>query len=332
MLKVAVLDPDEEYLKQLSAYMMVKRNSSMEVNTYSRWDDFWIQEPQKEYDAIVISVTYWDKISKMQKNPKIILLCDDEIPLEAEDMSVVLKYQAVSSMMSAIAELPLAGGQKDEQWINAIKGEVIGVYSPVSHEGQMMFSMTLSQLLGEDKKVLYLNFMENSGFSQIYHIEAARGLSDILMAVMGQRDITHAVSCAAVPIGRTDCILPAQYPEHLLEFSDEHYLRLFHELGVHSGYDIVIADFGKIFPGFMKVLQQCSSVYCIGEDSYMGRCRIQEFDDYTKKWESTADKLCKLILPIGLASVSGDDFLQKGIFGSMGDYIRKNVLGGGGFE
>lgn len=330
MLKVAILDTEEEYLRQLCGYMMEKKHSHILLETFLQGENFW--EQGENFDVIIVCVSIWLASPAFQNDKRVILLGEETIPVEAEGIPVVLKYQPVSRIMAQIAELSWQEKNKKDKWIQAVKAEVIGVYSPVHHEAQMMFSMTLAQLLGKNKKVLYLNFMENSGFKTLYQIEENIGLSEILYeALVPDGNICSAVLKTAVSVDEADCIPPVQNPEHLVECTKENYLKLLEDISRYSGYEVVIVDFGVIFSGFFHVLKHCSSIYCIGGKGSINHCRMQEFDEFLGTTIGE-EGFIRITLPEGLEFLMGEDIVQKGVYGVLGDYIRKVVLGGSAFE
>lgn len=64
------------------------------------------------------------------------------------------------------------------------KLEIIGVYSPIGHEMQMPFSMVLSSVLAKQRRILYINLMQNTGFLQLFDSQAEYDIGDLTLRLM----------------------------------------------------------------------------------------------------------------------------------------------------
>ena len=59
--------------------------------------------------------------------------------------------------------------------------EIIGVYSPIRHEMQMPFSMVLSSILAKQRRVLYINLMQSTGFLKLFDSQAEYDMGDLVL-------------------------------------------------------------------------------------------------------------------------------------------------------
>lgn len=63
----------------------------------------------------------------------------------------------------------------------ATHGKVIGVVSPECHEMQELFSVMHAVNLGREQKVLYFNFLEFSGFRELFGQTGNFDFTDVVL-------------------------------------------------------------------------------------------------------------------------------------------------------
>jgi len=328
-LKIAVLDREQEYLEQLQAYLVRKKECFFKVWTF--WDIELYQKAAKKekFDVLLVTGSFLEEIDIHDTDTKIILFREEGIPKFAEGIPSVSKYQSAEQIFLQISAFFWQENLPRDELISGKRTEMIGIYSPIHYYNQMLFSVTMAQILGEQQKVLYLNLQEHSGFYAVTATEAAEDMGDLIYGMMHRE---HNFSAGLHRIRRTllnfDYIPPAVNPEHLSEIPKNLYEELFLELKNGSGYDVVIVDFGNIFLGFAEILSIFEILYCLGKEGSLNRFRREEFMEYLKKENgSGAVNIKNLILPDEILLGEESCSLEKSLYGSLGDYIR-GCMGG----
>ncbi|MCM1258006.1 MAG: hypothetical protein NC307_09155 [Roseburia sp.] len=328
-LKVAVVDREREYLEQLLAYLVRKKECFFKVWIF--WDTQMYQRAadSEKFDAILVTGECLEELDLQMLQTKIILFREDGIPGFASHLPAVSKYQSAEEIFSQISALLWQENPSRQEWIPGRRTKMVGVYSPVHHGSQMLFSLTMAGILGEQQKVLYLNLQENSGFYGVTDSCAREDIGDLIYGMM-QKD--HDFQAGLHRIRRTflnfDYIPPAVNPEHLSEIPQNLYEELFIGLKNTSGYDVVIVDFGMAFLGFAQILPIFETVYCLGKEGYLNRFRMEEFLGYlNKESDAIASQLKNVVMPEGILLGEESCTLEKCLYGSLGDYVR-SCLGG----
>lgn len=329
-LKIAFLDEEEAYLEQLRGYLVQKKELFFQIGTFTSAKTFLEIGRQGAYDAVVLTEAFWEELETCDFCGKKILLCGGGRRESLRDCLFVSKYQSAENLFRQISAMLWqdegdAGGNLPKS-----VSELIGIYSPVHHEGQILFSMTMAQILGEGQKVLYVNLMEHSGFHGLAKTEASEDIGDLLYGMMQEN---HDFAAGLHRVRRTcrnfDYISPAANPEHLSELTKPLLNQLLLELKNRSGYDIVIVDFGMVFLGFAEMLPVFSSFYCLGKEGVANRYRTQEFFDYlAKEGEHVMAHMNRLLLPEKCLISEDISPLDGSLYGGMGDYIRRCLYGG----
>lgn len=328
-LKVAVLDREREYLEQLSAYLVRKKECFFKVWTF--WDVETYQKAAEgeKFDALLVTGECLEELDLQKTQARILLFLEDGIPGFAKNLPAISKYQSAEDIFSQISSLLWQESSPREEWISGRRTKMVGVYSPVRWGGQMLFSLTMAGLMGEQQKVLYLNLQEHSGFYGITDSPAKKDIGDLIYGMMQKG---HDFQAGLHRIRRTllnfDYIPPAVNPEHLSEIPQNLYEELFLGLKNTSGYDVVIVDFGAVFLGFAQMLPFFETVYCLGKEGNLNRFRMEEFQSYLNRESDTVTaRLKNVVLPEGVLMGEEPCSLEKCLYGSMGDYVR-SCLGG----
>lgn len=341
-LKIAFLDEEEAYLEQLNGYLIRKKETFFKIWTFSKAEAFFAVQERVDFDGVVMTAAFWDAVEECVPEVKRILLKDQsagEELLKAEPEGegnrkamiepglCVAKYQSVEKLLSQIVSILWQEEMEQQRHFPENMAELIGVYSPIGYEGQMLFSMTMAQILSEEKKVLYVNLMEHSGFYHLTGTDTAEDVGDLFYGMLqGGQDFGAGLHRMRQSFRDFDYIPPVANPEHLSEISKSLYEQFLMSLKNSSGYDVVIVDFGTVFLGFAEMLPLFSTLYCLGKEGVISRYRTEEFLEYLNK-ESTYAKthIQNLVLSERMLYAEDVNPLESSLYGSMGDYIRRNV-------
>lgn len=327
-LKIAVLDEDRQYLEQLQAYLMRKKDIFFRLYTFSTLEKYF--GCRENFDAVLTTEVFWEELVEKAADAKLILLHEGWIPVRAEGALAVAKFQSAAKLFRQISTLLWQEPAEEAKQLFSKDARLIGVYSPVHVGNQMLFSMTMARLLGEQEKVLYVNLMEHSGFYSLTEAAAEKDIGDLLY---GMLEMEHNFPMGLHSIRQTyanfDYIPPAVNPEHLSEIPRSLYEKLFFSLKHQSGYDVVIIDFGMVFLGFAETLSVLETLYCLGKGGKINHCRMEEFEEYlTKETTAGAERMQKIVLPEKFAYREVGNPLDSSLYGEMGDYIRGYLYDG----
>lgn len=328
-LKIAVLDKEREYLTQLAAYLVRKNESFFKVWTFWNAETYQRAAEAEVFDALLVTGIFLEEIDIQRISSKVILFREDGVPGYAKHLPSVSKFQPVEEIFSQISALLWQESFPREGWAVGRRTKMVGVYSPVHINSQMLFSLTMAQMLGENQKILYVNLKEHSGFYGITQTDSPEDIGDLIYGMM-QKD--HGFQAGLHRIRRTilnfDYIPPVVNPEHLSEIPQNIYEELFLGLKNNSGYDVVIVDFENVFLGFAQMISLFDTFYCLGKEGGLSRFQMEEFFGYLEKErEGLALGLNNITFPRGLFPVEEPYSLEKCIYGPLGDFVR-DCLGG----
>lgn len=329
-LNIAFLDKEEAYLEQLKGYLIHKNEAFFRIWTFQNGAAF-LEEWQEHtaFDAVVMTEDFWEELEGYVLGAKKILLCEGGRRKSLNAEFHVAKYQSAEKLFCQISAV-LWQDEKEQDYLPEHTAELIGVYSPVHHESQMLFSMTMAQILGENQTVLYVNLMEHSGFCYLTNEKASEDIGDLVYGMMQkENDFTAGLHRVRKKYKNFDYIPPVANPEHLSEISKALFEKLLIALKSQSGYDVVMVDFGMVFLGFAEMLPVFGSFYCLGKEGLVNRKRMEEFLEYLgKEGEYVTQHMRRLLLPEPAVFTAEKGVMESSLYGGMGDYIRGCLYGG----
>lgn len=343
-LVVAVCEADDVYRNRFVTYIVEHRAEEISVFAFSEADLFLNELAKKKFDAAVLGNGFQEMeiILREQKVPSLILTeVMPEKTIEPENcvteencVKQVFRYQ---SMESLLHEIQIVSGQNIIP--NTSGGlpqsglEVIGVYSPIKHEMQMMFSMVFAAFMSEKRKVLYMNLMEYSGFLELFALPGEYDIGEIIIRLRNHRMQQEVFYRSVYEMEQICYIPPFHNPENLHEFKLEDFLLFLDFVKKETDFEMLLIDFGEGFERFTKMLETCSGIYLPIKTGYFYECRTEQFLEHIEASnQGIREKLHFVELPYsGKRIRGGSDVLRQVIFSEFGDDIR-GYLTGTGYE
>lgn len=278
MVSVAICDYQEKYRERLAQALMRKKGEEMDISTFSNRRSFRQEGKHREFQ-IVLWGKGFEEILHLPKEGSLYIFLSEENQWEAEQEPAVFKYQSSEEIIRNIFRHYLET-KKINPGINQSPKEIIGVYSPTHSRLQTPFALTLAQVCAEEKKVLYLNFGEWAGFSQLMQQEYHRDLSDLLYLISGYGSQTQGLlECVLHSSYKIDYVPPMTDARLLCETSDQEYQELIRFVLEKTDYDVIVLDFGIMIPGFFSILEQCTGIYGVVDQGILARGQRQQFED-----------------------------------------------------
>lgn len=341
-LMVAVCDTDEGYRDRFVAYLVEHRSKDMAVYVFSTLELFLDSIQDMVFDVAVFGRGFeLAKEAAKERNIPILILSDVMPECVAESTEYaqgeirwcqeIFRYQPMEGILHEIQVL--AGGSyaaKSEAEITGSRMEIIGIYSPNAHEMQMPFSIVLAEFLAEQRKVLYVNLMEHSGFLQLFQLTDEYDMGDVVLKLRSKRLRPETFVKSVYELQGMYYIPPFDNPENLHDFSLEDYLEFLRFLEEQTDFETVILDFGAGLEHFGAMMAQCTSIYCLTKSGYFYECQMDHFMRYLLRETGDADHQLHIVnLPFSARRIrAGGDVCRQLLWSDFGDHVRGYFSGG----
>lgn len=350
-LAVAVCDTDDGYRDRFVTYLVEHKSREMTVHAFSAQELFLDAAEGRRFDIAILGKGFEEAEGTVRALGIPVLFIQETMPervaessgyqagppddqaMEYGTCAYAFRYQPMEAVWHEIQTL--AGGKKREtaEMGTLMEGiEVIGVYSPIRHEMQMPFATVLSEMLSENRKVLYVNLMEHSGFLELFQLAGEYDFGDIILRLRNKRLHPEAFLRSVYGIDRMYYIPPFVNPENLHDFSMEDYLSFLAFLEEQTDFDTVLFDFGEGLSRFAEMLEHCTTIYCPVKTGFFFECQMNHFLEYldVEAGAEFRERLHVVNLPFSAKRIrGGGDVRRQLLWSEFGDYVRGYLTGGG---
>lgn len=272
-------DQEEEYASQMTEFMRMHKELPWRIRTYTDADKMLEEESGRAIDVLVVAERTYQEQMTMLHPLRTVILVENGLDIHREYIGIS-KYQEAQKVLQAFLEvyLEIADGGYFRV-AEAEKTIFIGIYSPIRRSFQTTFALTLSQLLAERHRTLYLNFEHFCGISELAAQTDARDLADLLYFLMAEKDkFQLRLQTIAQHRGNLDYVPPMKSGQNLLSVTAEEWQNLLGRISETGAYEYVIMDLSESMQGLFDVLRQCKVVYTLTKEDKVAQGKLAEYE------------------------------------------------------
>lgn len=327
----AVCDPEREYTAAFSGYLTRRKAVPMDITAFSDSEKLLAYAEDNPIDLLLINPVLLTPEVKELPVPSIVLLTDGDTIPEYGEYPCVSKYQACSEVIRQVLQ-NYKGSSDPECRSAALKRgiEIFGIFSPVARSGKTTFALTLAQILGRSRSVLYVNLESYSGFQDLLGSEGTSSLCDLLYYA-GQKTDNISVSllrCLAGTVakaGKIDYIPPVVFPWDLREAEGSEFTRLIDILSRESGYEVLVLDIGNETEDVLHILDRCTHIMMPVFRDRISLAKVRQYEEALKSWgaHEILEKTIRIRPPEDIPTGTGTALLEQLESSRMGGYVRQ---------
>lgn len=334
-IKVAVCDLDDIYRERLAAYFLRRKGENIQTYTFSGVRTFLSVLQEEEMDIALLGGGFEDVFSRKDWKKRLSLVIHMTENREAEDTddNTIYKYQSAEEILRRIYQRYQKLGQADS-YLSVGKKEILAIYSPSQSMLRTPFALTLAQTLSEEKRVLYVNLGEWSGFEPWMQEQYQRDLADLIYLLTDYgKEVRGMLESVTYSLNRIDYIPPARDAQLLTQIGPKDYRKLLHLLVNKTDYEVILLDFGIMVPGFFELLEQCTRICGVTMTSPLAKKQWNQFEESIMRQEKLriAEKLQSVVFSLSdLEILEEEPVLQRwsnGIIGCRARAVRYAMNG-----
>ena len=329
MVKIlAVYDEDPLYAERLAEYVNQRETIPFTAMAFSDLERLKAYGNEHEIEILLAGEGVKNQTDQVRAGLKMVL-CGGEFSMEKENPSIY-KYQSGDSILREVMTCYCAAPPEPALALAGARGRILGVYSPVNRCGKTAFALTLAQVLSKNWPVLFISLEEFAGFESILGGQAPRDLSDVLYLCRQGGFSWMKLRTIVCSVGQVDMIPPAAYGEDLDQMEPEELAQVFGRIAGESGYGRIVVDLGHMGRGSAALLAGCDGVYMPVLKDPVSQAKIEAFDRYLGAAGaiSLKEKIQRIQLPVIRGYGRLDDYMEKLLWGEMGDFVRSLLEGG----
>lgn len=177
---LVLCDAEEEYAQLMTDFLKSHKEVPWEIHTYTSISLLMQGEQKGEIAMLVVAESvYVEELQSLQ--PLCMVILNESGVLRWGDIRNVNKYQQADAVLRSMLQIYM---EVADGGLPRLAGECnttfVGMYSPVRRCLQTSFALTMSQMLAEKHRTLYLNFEHYAGITELLPDMQMRDMADLL--------------------------------------------------------------------------------------------------------------------------------------------------------
>lgn len=348
---LAICDPEEKYVLRLTDFLNERKIMPFEVQAFTNPESLLKYGGAHQIEVLLLSEHLDVQMAQEIGAGRVILLADSESAARGENRSgsvgnldssgavdyaatntglpFIYKYQPADAIARQILDLYSQGkGLPAAASLRNLPLEVIGVHSPVARCGKTLFALTLGQILGEQKKTLYVNLENYSGFEALLGETYKSDLTDLVfLSRQNAGSLSLKQSSCIYHLRNLDYIPPAFFPCDIREVKSMEWIAFFAEVVETEGYETLVLDIGSEPEDIPMLLRECGRIYMPLLPDAISRAKATQFERNLEALSCSdiLERMIRLYLPpVSVDRLSGrDKLLDTLVYGEMGAFVRR---------
>ena len=323
---LAIYDKDMEYANGLLQYINGKQNIPFKTVCFTNRTSLMEYLENNKPDLLLIEAEEMNMEINEHSAKRIVLLSGGSMPFQYSEYTSIYKYQSMELIIKYILET-FADDCRDQNLLEPQRhrAKIIGIYSPVIRVGQTSFAITLGTVLSQKKQTLYVNMEEFSAVNRMLGERNQGDLSD-LMYFYKQNPQSVSIKLQAVidNIHGMDYIPPLVFSQDLRNIKSEEWVDLIEKISSAGLYEIIVIDLGSVLSNVFEMLDICDVICTVEREDMISRFKIDSYEEFLLRNEKNEilQKTIKVKLPQMEKVEQPEDFLEKQLWGKVGDYVR----------
>lgn len=319
---LALCDTEEEYAQLLTEFLRKHRDLPWELHTYTSLQELMKEEQRTQPAMLVVAESVFCEEMKTLQPGQIVILNESGV-MKWADLRNINKYQQAENVLKELLEEYMNVADKPLPRLKgAGKIKIIGIYSPVRRCLQTSFSLTLSQLLAEERRTLYLNFEHYAGITGLLPDMQVRDMADLLYFLCAEGDTFRLRMQTLIhKKGRLDYIPPMKAGQNLLSVTSDEWLKLLQKIEELGEYEYVVLDLSDSIQGLFEILRRCRKIFTLTKDDRIAQSKLLQYEQLLAlcQYEDVLEKTNRLSLPqLGRLPEELEQYTR----GELGDYVR----------
>ncbi|MBR1876332.1 MAG: hypothetical protein IJ805_04410 [Lachnospiraceae bacterium] len=308
---LALCDRDTDYLEKFNNYISLKYGGIFECHSFTDIKPLMEYGLRNEIAVLMIEDSLFTEDIKRLKAGRTYIL--DEEGEGFEDNGAVKRinrFRAADEIIREILQETCKSGSDGKKTVISLRSHIVTVFSPVSRCLKTTVAVTLSQLLSDRGRTLYINTESFSGFNQLFMKKYENDLSDALFYLKSSRaNFAYRLQGMVTSSQGYDYIPPAMLPADIYPTEGEVWTGLFDEAS-GCGYEYIVIDMGSSLTGMFEIMKRSEKIFMPVRSDTVSKAKLTQFEAllHISGNEELIASIERLQLPYfeGLPSIAAD--------------------------
>lgn len=322
---LVLYDTEEEYAQLMTDFLRKHRDLPWVIRTYTNSSELLKEEQGNDITMLVVAESAYAEEIKVLQSTCIVVLNESGI-VRWDEVHNINKYQKAGQVLKElleiyveIADVPLPRIQTD------CGTRLIGIYSPVRRCFQTSFAITMSRMLAETHKTLYLNFEHYAGLTELLPDRQTRDLADVLYFLTAETEkFQLRLQTMIQHKGALDYIPPMRVGQNLLTITAAEWKQLLCKICELGEYEYVVLDLSENMQGLFEILRMCTKIFTLTGEDKVAESKLLQYEQVLELYEyqDVLDKSKRCHIP-KLRRLP--DTLGQYTRGDLAEYVRREI-------
>lgn len=322
---LVLYDTEEEYAQLMSDFLKKHKELPWEIRTYTCAEELLKAEKKGAVTMLVVAESAYTEEIKVLC-PTCIVVLNESGLVRWDRVHNVNKYQQADLVMKELLEIyvDIADVQLPRMQTQ-YSTKLIGIYSPVRRCLQTSFALTMSQMLADSHKTLYLNFEHYAGITELLPDMQTRDLADLLYFLTAEKDkFRLRLQTMIQHKGELDYIPPMKAGQNLLTVTAVEWMTLLQRLAELGEYEYIVLDLSENLQGIFDILRMCIKVFTLTKDDHVAQSKLLQYEQLLSfyEYEDVLEKTRKCRIP---QIRRLPDSLEQYTRGDLAEYVRGEI-------
>lgn len=289
--RIIICDEDQAYVEALSRYLL-GCDPELKIHTYTNVEQFQLDS---EYGVGLLSKHFLERYDQMDNRERIhhILHMTESAGDKYGEYRTIYKFQSMEKFRKILVQ---------EQWqLKSMKPEkmpgqtrFIGIYSPMSHELLLPFTLLLAEQYAKAGRTLLVDMQENSMIMNLLQLREEKTIIDYIYFLESEKqkrvnmEIPPAMQRVPGEIekfiemyGDLAILPPVRIPSEIAYVTSGEWSDLL--TGIRNErFETVLLLFDRVHCGFEQMLLECDQLILVGKQGGFYRSREEKLLTFLK--------------------------------------------------
>lgn len=316
---ICFFEPDEIFAERLMEYWMTHGLEKYGISYYSDQQLFLERFATEKARLWVVDSSIKECLP--EPLPYNILWFSDN----PDDSESVFKYRSAANLLQTILGYLEVNKKVSMQESSTC---LVSLYTPVKRSSQTILGITISHILSQKGRILYLNLEGYSGFYERFPETYSKDISDFIYSFYHSKEkFPFYTTNFIYRMGEVDVIPPVLNPINLQEISGEMWKQVLGALIESAMYEFIIVDASDFVQGIFDILQMSRVIISTSQSDAQSERKWQQYQKLLEGLglEDILGKSHKVVIPNGMEIPSNMERYMPGMFSDYAENLLRKV-------